>query len=210
MLASITFQYTDPVQALVSMLHFNNLVADEDNLCFVYEESDTYDDFCNGDRVKRIQVPSLCTTVGVSRTLCPCLGGDGRGLQFSDEFQSTTKCKTFVLSFSRQATLRECVVVGRGVHGAEYGFHMYVDVAVRWCVGKSCWGLKTTEAGPCRCQTKSFHYFMKEYQALKTCTNPVGGRTWKGLGKGVLLRPYMFCIVSRKKSRPWCKPVSCT
>jgi hypothetical protein len=31
------------------------LAADWDNLCFTYEESDVYDDFCNGDRVKRIQ-----------------------------------------------------------------------------------------------------------------------------------------------------------
>jgi hypothetical protein len=53
---SVTFQYTDPVQALVSMLHFNPLATDEANLCFTYEESDTYDDFCNGERVKRIQV----------------------------------------------------------------------------------------------------------------------------------------------------------
>ena len=40
---------------MVSMLHFNPLSADWDNLCFTYEESETYDDFCNGDRVKRIQ-----------------------------------------------------------------------------------------------------------------------------------------------------------
>jgi hypothetical protein len=53
---SVTFQYTDPIHALVNMLHFNGLAADPDNMCFVYEASDTYDDFCNGDRVKRIQV----------------------------------------------------------------------------------------------------------------------------------------------------------
>jgi hypothetical protein len=37
------------------MLHFNPLAAEPDNLCFTYEESDVYDDFCNGDRMKRIQ-----------------------------------------------------------------------------------------------------------------------------------------------------------
>jgi hypothetical protein len=55
-LESVTFQYTDPVHALINMLHFNPLAADPDNLCFVYEESACYDDFCNGDRVRRIQV----------------------------------------------------------------------------------------------------------------------------------------------------------
>ena len=54
-LEEVTFQYTDPIHALVSMLHFNPLAADWDNLCFTYEESDVYDDFCNGDRMKRIQ-----------------------------------------------------------------------------------------------------------------------------------------------------------
>ena len=54
--STLTFQYLDPIHALVNMLHFNPLAADEDNLCFTYEESPTYDDFCNGDRVKRIQV----------------------------------------------------------------------------------------------------------------------------------------------------------
>jgi hypothetical protein len=37
------------------MLHFNPLAADWDNLAFEYEPSDEYDDFCNGDRMKRIQ-----------------------------------------------------------------------------------------------------------------------------------------------------------
>ena len=54
-LSEVTFQYTDPVHALVGMLHFNRTAADWSNLCFTYEESDCYDDFCNGDRVKRIQ-----------------------------------------------------------------------------------------------------------------------------------------------------------
>ena len=54
-LTEVTFQYTDPIHALVSMLHFNPLAADWDNLCFTYEDSEVYDDFCNGDRVKRIQ-----------------------------------------------------------------------------------------------------------------------------------------------------------
>jgi hypothetical protein len=52
---SVSFQYTDPVLALVNMLHFNPLAADWDNLALTYEESDVYDDFCNGDRMKRIQ-----------------------------------------------------------------------------------------------------------------------------------------------------------
>ena len=52
----VTFEYLDPVHALVSMLHFNPLAADWNNLCFTYEESSVYDDFCNGERVKRIQV----------------------------------------------------------------------------------------------------------------------------------------------------------
>jgi hypothetical protein len=55
---TITFQYTDPIHAMVSMLHFNPLAADEENLCFTYEKSRYYDDFCNGDRMKRIQVSS--------------------------------------------------------------------------------------------------------------------------------------------------------
>jgi hypothetical protein len=54
-LTEVTFQYSDPIHALVSMLHFNPLAADWDNLCFTYEESEVYDDFCNGERVKRIQ-----------------------------------------------------------------------------------------------------------------------------------------------------------
>ena len=54
-LNEVTFQYTDPVDVLVGMLHFNETAADWDNLCFTYEASDVYDDFCNGDRVKRIQ-----------------------------------------------------------------------------------------------------------------------------------------------------------
>jgi hypothetical protein len=53
-LTSVTFQYSDPVHALIGMLHFNPLAADWNNLCFTYEESDFYDDFCNGERVKRI------------------------------------------------------------------------------------------------------------------------------------------------------------
>ena len=52
---SVTFEYKDPIVALVSMLHFNPLAADWENLCFTYEPSDVYDDFCNGDRVRRIQ-----------------------------------------------------------------------------------------------------------------------------------------------------------
>ena len=51
----MTFQYTDPVLALVNMLHFNPLAADWDNLALTYEESDVFDAFCNGDRMKRIQ-----------------------------------------------------------------------------------------------------------------------------------------------------------
>ena len=54
-LAEVTFQYTDPIHALVSMLHFNPLAANWDNLAFTYEESDAYDDYCTGDRMKRIQ-----------------------------------------------------------------------------------------------------------------------------------------------------------
>ena len=54
-LEEVTFQYLDPIHALVSMLHFNPLAADWDNLCFTYEESDVYNDLCNGDRMKRIQ-----------------------------------------------------------------------------------------------------------------------------------------------------------
>ena len=54
-LAEMTFQYTDPIHALVSMLHFNPLAANWDNLAFTYEESDAYDDYCTGDRMKRIQ-----------------------------------------------------------------------------------------------------------------------------------------------------------
>ena len=59
-LEEVTFQYTDPIHAMVSMLHFNPLAADWDNLCFTYEDNDYYDDFCNGDRMKRIQesIPS--------------------------------------------------------------------------------------------------------------------------------------------------------
>ena len=51
-----TFRYTNPVHALVNMLHFNPLAEDWDNLCFGYEPQPFYDDFCNGDRVRRIQV----------------------------------------------------------------------------------------------------------------------------------------------------------
>jgi hypothetical protein len=54
-LESVTFQYTDPIHALVSMLHFNPLAADWDNLALEYEESNVYDDYCNGDRMQRIQ-----------------------------------------------------------------------------------------------------------------------------------------------------------
>ena len=64
-LHSVDFQYQDPIQAMIGMLHFNPLAADWDNLCFTYEEGDEYDDFCNGDRVKRIQVliVGCCTSV---------------------------------------------------------------------------------------------------------------------------------------------------
>ena len=51
----VTFHYADPIHALVNMLHFNTLSADPDNMCFVYEEQPFLDDFCNGDRVRRIQ-----------------------------------------------------------------------------------------------------------------------------------------------------------
>ena len=51
-----TFRYANPVHALVNMLHFNPLAEDWDNLCFGYEPQPFYDDFCNGDRVRRIQV----------------------------------------------------------------------------------------------------------------------------------------------------------
>ena len=54
-LESVVFEYKDPIATMVGMLHFNSLAADWDNLCFTYEESDVYDDFCNGDRVRRIQ-----------------------------------------------------------------------------------------------------------------------------------------------------------
>ena len=74
-LTSVTFQNTDPIHALVSMLHFNPLAADPENLCFTYEESASYDDFCNGDRVKRIQVcvVKVCRViVVVLYCLCSC------------------------------------------------------------------------------------------------------------------------------------------
>ena len=48
----VTFQYTDPIHALVSMLHFNPLAADPENTRFTFEPSRTYDDFCNGDRME--------------------------------------------------------------------------------------------------------------------------------------------------------------
>ena len=57
----VVFSYTNPIHALISMLHFNSLASDWDNLCFTYEESDKYDDFCNGDRVRRIQVTNILT-----------------------------------------------------------------------------------------------------------------------------------------------------
>jgi hypothetical protein len=53
---SVTFRYADPIHALISMLHFNPLAENWDNLCFTYEPGPVLDDFCNGDRVRRIQV----------------------------------------------------------------------------------------------------------------------------------------------------------
>jgi hypothetical protein len=67
---SVTFQFTDPIHALVSMLHFNPLAADNDNLCFTYEKSRTYDDFCNGDRMKRIQVLHVVGLLVLRVVLC--------------------------------------------------------------------------------------------------------------------------------------------
>jgi len=52
---SVTFQFVDPTEALVRLLLFSPLAAVRENLALHYEGGDTYDDFCNGDRWKRIQ-----------------------------------------------------------------------------------------------------------------------------------------------------------
>jgi hypothetical protein len=68
-LESVTFQYQDPIHAMIGMLYFNPLAADWDNLCFTYEDGDEYEDFCNGDRVKRIQVRTQCLSAVVGSCL---------------------------------------------------------------------------------------------------------------------------------------------
>ena len=53
--ATVTFEFVDPTEALIRLLLFSPLAAQEENLALSYEAGDTYDDFCTGDRWGRAQ-----------------------------------------------------------------------------------------------------------------------------------------------------------
>ena len=51
----IVFKFTDPTEALVRLLTCSPLAANQENMAFSPEESDQWDDYCNGNRWARIQ-----------------------------------------------------------------------------------------------------------------------------------------------------------
>jgi hypothetical protein len=52
---TIEFHFEDPTEALVRLVICSPLAADEANLALHAEQSEYYEDFCNGDRWRRVQ-----------------------------------------------------------------------------------------------------------------------------------------------------------
>ena len=53
--ANVTFDFLDPTDVLARILIMSPLAADPDNLILFARTSDNYDDFCDGERMHRIQ-----------------------------------------------------------------------------------------------------------------------------------------------------------
>ena len=82
---SVTFEFVDPTEALARLLLFSPLAAVRANLALNYEAGDTYDDFCNGDRWKRVQA---ALPAGASALTCTIffdgINMDAKGFATSD------------------------------------------------------------------------------------------------------------------------------
>ena len=82
---SVTFEFVDSTEALARLLLFSPLAAVRENLALNYEGGDTYDDFCNGDRWKRVQA---ALPAGASALTCTIffdgINMDAKGYATSD------------------------------------------------------------------------------------------------------------------------------
>ena len=52
---TVAFSCVDPTEALVRLLLFSPLAAHGANVALNYEPGDSFNDYCNGDRWKRVQ-----------------------------------------------------------------------------------------------------------------------------------------------------------
>ena len=64
---TVSFSFVDPTEALVRLLLFSPLAANSANVALNYEPGESFNDYCNGDRWKRVQE---ALPVGASALAC--------------------------------------------------------------------------------------------------------------------------------------------
>jgi hypothetical protein len=105
---TIVMEFVDPTEALVRLLTCSPLCADKANVAFFPEESDYYDDYCTGDRMRRIHeaLPAGCAALS--------------GVLFFDEINQDKKGFT---------TGEGCIIVG-GFFRKEARESMYAKASI--------------------------------------------------------------------------------
>ena len=127
---SVTFKFVDPTEALARLLLFSPLAAVRENLALNYEAGDTYDDFCNGDRWKRVQA---ALPAGASALTCTIffdgINMDAKGYATSDgaiivggNFRKNARESTYAKSsLGTFPTIKFPKVVLDPILGLDYG-----------------------------------------------------------------------------------------